>query len=168
VLPDELASLVQARVRGRAPEQSLAQLRAALARAILAVDPDGAADRHREARRDRRVSVQAEPDGMGSLWALLTASDAAGAYQWLTRLARGLGQSYRQCSSDSEDGHYDRHCHQHCRWCNYISDDEHKVQTAAVRRLPSKFPVPSTKNSPRNRLRLGTVVVTHLDFVQMA
>ena len=92
VLPDELAAAVQARVLPRAPEQSLAQLRAALARAILAVDPDGAAQRHREARRDRRVSVQPEPDGMGSLWALLTASDAAGAYQWLTRLARGLGK----------------------------------------------------------------------------
>ena len=39
VLPDELAAAVQARVLGRAPEQSLAQLRAALARAILAVDP---------------------------------------------------------------------------------------------------------------------------------
>ena len=64
---------------------SLAQLRAALARAVLAVDPDGAADRHKEARRDRRVYVQPEADGMGSLWALLTASDAAGAYQWLTQ-----------------------------------------------------------------------------------
>jgi hypothetical protein len=29
---------------------------------------------------------------MGSLWALLTASDAAGAYAWLSRLARGLGK----------------------------------------------------------------------------
>src|SRR6185312_8408263 len=56
------------------------------------VDPDGAADRHREARTDRRVHVQPEPDGMASLWALLTASDAAGAYAWLTRLARGLGK----------------------------------------------------------------------------
>ena len=75
----------------QAPEQTLAQLRAALARAVLAVDPDGAADRHTEARKDRRVYVQPEADGMGSLWALLTASDAAGAYEWLTRLARGLG-----------------------------------------------------------------------------
>jgi hypothetical protein len=76
----------------RAPEQSLQQLRAALARAILAVDPDGAAERHRQARRDRRVYVQPEADGMGSLWALLTATDAAGAYAWLSRLARGLGK----------------------------------------------------------------------------
>ena len=92
VLSDELAAKVEARVLGRAPEQSLAQLRAALARAILAADPDGAADRHKQARKDRRVHVQPEADGMGSLWALLTASDAAGAYQWLTRLARGLGK----------------------------------------------------------------------------
>jgi Domain of unknown function (DUF222)/HNH endonuclease len=92
VLPDALAAAVEARVLPRAPEQSLPQLRAALARAILAVDPDGAAERHREARKDRRVHVQPEADGMASLWALLTATDAAGAYAWLTRLARGLGK----------------------------------------------------------------------------
>jgi Domain of unknown function (DUF222) len=91
VLPDALAAAVEARVLPRAPQQSLQQLRAALARAILAVDPDGAAERHQKARRDRRVSVHPEPDGMGSLWALLTATDAQGAYAWLTRLARGLG-----------------------------------------------------------------------------
>jgi hypothetical protein len=91
VLCHDQAAAVEARVLPRAPEQSLAQLKAALARAILAVDPDGAAERHRKSRRDRRVYVQAEPDGMGSLWALLTASDAQGAYSWLTRLARGLG-----------------------------------------------------------------------------
>jgi hypothetical protein len=95
VLPDELAAAVEARILGRATEQSLPQLRAALARAILAVDPEGAAQRHREARRERRVYVQPEADGMGSLWALLTASDAAGAYAWLTRLARGLGTATR-------------------------------------------------------------------------
>jgi hypothetical protein len=37
------------------------------------------------------VVVTAEPDGMGTLWAMLTATDAAGAFTWLTRLARGLG-----------------------------------------------------------------------------
>ena len=52
---------------------------------------EGAEERHREARRDRRVVVTAEADGMGTLWAMLTATDAAGAFTWLTRLARGLG-----------------------------------------------------------------------------
>ena len=41
--------------------------------------PRGAAARHRQARRDRRVVVTAEPDGIGILWAMLSASDAAGA-----------------------------------------------------------------------------------------
>ena len=91
MLSPELARAVQDRVLPRAPEQTLAQLKAALARAVIAADPDGAEARHRQARRDRRVVVTAEPDGMGTLWAMLTATDAAGAFTWLTRLARGLG-----------------------------------------------------------------------------
>ena len=91
VLADEVAVAVQNRVLPKAPEQTLAQLKAALARAVIAVDPAGADSRHKEARRDRRVVINPEGDGMGSLWALLTATDAAGAWQWLTRLARGLG-----------------------------------------------------------------------------
>ena len=92
VLSDEHAAKVEAAVLPNAPEQTLAQLKAALARAIIAADPEGAEERHREARRDRRVVVTAEPDGMGTLWAMLTATDAAGAFTWLTRLARGLGR----------------------------------------------------------------------------
>ena len=90
-LAPDLAADVQDRVLARAPEQTAAQLRAALARAVLAADPEGAAARHREARKDRRVSVGQESEGMASLWALLSAQDATSAYQWLTRLARGLG-----------------------------------------------------------------------------
>ncbi|HEX8519233.1 MAG TPA: DUF222 domain-containing protein, partial [Pseudonocardia sp.] len=103
VLPDELAAAVEARVLPRAPPQSLAQLRSALARAVIAVDPEGAAARHRAARKDRRVHVQQESDGMASLWALLTATDAAGAYAWLTRLARGLGDDPRSMDERRAD-----------------------------------------------------------------
>ena len=91
MLSPELARAVQDRVLPRAPEQTLAQLKAALARAVIAADPDGAEQRHRQARRDRRVVITPEADGMASLWALLTATQAAGAFTWLTRLARGLG-----------------------------------------------------------------------------
>ena len=91
VLSDEKAGEVEARVLPRAPEQTLAQLKAALARAVIAVDPDGAVERHRAARKDRRVCLGQENDGMASLWALLSAPEAAGAFEWLTRLARGLG-----------------------------------------------------------------------------
>ncbi|WP_219412528.1 DUF222 domain-containing protein [Pseudonocardia nigra] len=90
-LTREQAGAVQDRVLARAPKQTLAQLRAALARAVIAVDPQGANDRHREARKDRRVVVGDEKDGMAALWAMLSAPDAHSAHQWLTRLARGMG-----------------------------------------------------------------------------
>jgi hypothetical protein len=91
VLSDEHATLVQERVLGKAPGQTWAQLDAALRRAILAVDPDGAAERHQAARKARRVDVFAEDDGMATLWARLSAPDAAASFEWLTRLARGMG-----------------------------------------------------------------------------
>ena len=87
----EHARAVAARVLPRAEEQTVGALRAALARAVIAVDPDGAAARHREARRDRRVVLNPEPEGMASLWALLPAPDAVAAHQHLGTLARALG-----------------------------------------------------------------------------
>ncbi len=90
-LSDEHAAAVEARVLPRAPEQTAAQLRAALKRAIITVDPDGAQQRHDKARADRHVAITAEDDGMASLRALLPAPDAVASFEWLTRLARGLG-----------------------------------------------------------------------------
>jgi len=90
-LTAEHAALVEARVLPTAPSQTAAQLQAALKRAIIAVDPDGAQERHEKARKGRRVALNPEEDGMASLWALLPAPDAIAAWEWLTRLARGLG-----------------------------------------------------------------------------
>ncbi len=90
-LPPAVASAVQDRVLPKAPEQTVAQLRSALARAIIALDPRGAAERHREARRQRRVRLSEHDDGMASLWALLSAPDAMASYEWLSRLARSFG-----------------------------------------------------------------------------
>ena len=94
-LPVETARAVQERVLPRAPEQTLSQLRAALARAVIAADPDGAEQRHKAARRDRRVAVNPEPDGMASLWALLPASDAVAAF----RVAHPAGARLRGAGS---------------------------------------------------------------------
>jgi hypothetical protein len=88
----QTALAVQARVLPKAPEQTLAQLRAALWRALIAVDPRGAAERHRTARKERRVTLSGKDDGMASLWAYLAAPDAIASYEWLTRLARSLGK----------------------------------------------------------------------------
>jgi hypothetical protein len=86
------ARAVQRRVLDRAPDQTVGQLKAALKRAVIAVDPAGAAERHKAARRDRRVAVSEEQDGMASLWALMSGPDAQASFQWLTRLALGCGK----------------------------------------------------------------------------
>ena len=96
-LSDGAARAIQERVLPRAPRQTLAQLRSALARAVIAVDPHAANERHRAARQRRRVTISPEQDGMASLWAFLTAPDALTAYGWLTALARGLGTDDPRC-----------------------------------------------------------------------
>jgi hypothetical protein len=88
----ETARAVQQRVLDRAPDQTVGQLKAALKRAVIAVDPEGAAQRYKAAHRDRRVAVGEEQDGMASLWALMSAPDAQASFQWLTRLALGCGK----------------------------------------------------------------------------
>jgi hypothetical protein len=57
LLTSDQAAALEARILPRAGQQTLSQLRAALARAVLAIDPDGAAARYRERRKDRRVVV---------------------------------------------------------------------------------------------------------------
>ncbi len=91
LLPLEMWARLEARVLPRAPQQTLALLRRSLLRAVLAIDPDGAERRHQARRRDRRVGVSPDGDGMATLRALLTASDATAAYEQLSRLARSLG-----------------------------------------------------------------------------
>ncbi len=91
LLPCEQLGALEERVLPRAGEQTVTRLRAALARAVLVLDPQGAQARQEQRRQDRRVVVSADGEGMASLWALLSAPDATAAYQRLCQLARGLG-----------------------------------------------------------------------------
>ncbi|TQM14766.1 DUF222 domain-containing protein [Pseudonocardia kunmingensis] len=75
-LPVDKARAVQARVLDRAPEQTLAQVKAAVKRAVAQVDPEGVFARHRAAHRERRVVLNPEEEGMASLWASMSAADA--------------------------------------------------------------------------------------------
>ncbi len=100
---DSIAAAVQARVLPRAPEQTWGQLRAALARAILAVVPDPA-HRHRGARKGRRVELWPGREGMATLAAHLSAADATAAYEWITRLARGLPGDTADADNPDPDG----------------------------------------------------------------
>jgi hypothetical protein len=93
-LPAEAASLVEQRVLPRAATQTIGQLRASLARAVLAVDPADAAERHRRALADRRVCITPREDGMAELWALLPADGAVAVRHALDVLAsRSPGRS---------------------------------------------------------------------------
>jgi hypothetical protein len=63
VLSDEQASQVEDRVLAKAPGQTVGQLRAALAKAVLVVDPHGAEQRRLARRTQRRVTSQPTGDG---------------------------------------------------------------------------------------------------------
>jgi Domain of unknown function (DUF222) len=86
-----LALAVEQRVLPKAAGQTVGQLRAALTRAVLAVDPAGAQTRHERAVVDRRVAVSALPDGMAELWALLPAPAASAVYTAIDQHARRPG-----------------------------------------------------------------------------
>lgn len=89
-LDEPATAAVEARVLAKAASQTVGELRAALARAVLAADPHAADRRHRAARNDRRVQLHPHPDGMGALWAMLPADDATAAYASLDALAREM------------------------------------------------------------------------------
>jgi hypothetical protein len=67
VLTDDHAKEVEARILPRAGGQTLGQLRAAVARAVLAVDPQAAIRRREEAQKDPRVSRWQEDAGTAAL-----------------------------------------------------------------------------------------------------
>jgi hypothetical protein len=94
---DEVAAAVEARVLPRAVEQNAAQLRRSVKRAVLAVDPEGAQERHDQAKDERRVDLRPEDDGMALFSALVPAADGVAVYESLTRLARGLGSQDPRC-----------------------------------------------------------------------
>ena len=77
-LPAESVAAVEAQVLERAPEQTAAQFRASVKRAVLRVtSPDVEQAAHLAAVAERRVIVTPVADGMAELWALLPAPDAA-------------------------------------------------------------------------------------------
>ncbi len=63
------------------------QLRRRAVRRVIAHDPDGAADRHRTARKDRTMTRWAEEDGMAGLKVLAPAEQIAAIWEAATGLA---------------------------------------------------------------------------------
>lgn len=87
-LDDATTEKVQQRVLPRAGEQTLTAFRASVRRAVHALDPRSAEERHARARRDRRVTGRAGEDGMGELWACLGLEELAEVMDVLDDTAR--------------------------------------------------------------------------------
>ena len=66
-LDDADAAVVEARVLGDAPGQTTAQLRSAVRREVLALDPEAAIRRRKKAQKDARVETWTEPSGTAAL-----------------------------------------------------------------------------------------------------
>jgi hypothetical protein len=88
VLDPAVAAAVEQRVLPNAEHQTVGQVRAALAKAVLAEDPAGAETRHERACQDRKVTLHPQPEGMSGLWALLPADAAAAVYGAIDAHAR--------------------------------------------------------------------------------
>ncbi len=78
--PEDTAQL-QELVLPDAAELSTSELRERTGEAVIVVDPDGSADRHRAAATRRDLTLRAQPDAMATLNAFLTADGAVKIFQ---------------------------------------------------------------------------------------
>jgi hypothetical protein len=97
------AAEVEARVLPRAAGQTVGQLRASLARAVLSADPAAAEARHKRAVAGRRVTHTPLPDGMGELYALLPADAACAAFAAIDARARSVSAGDRSMDARRAD-----------------------------------------------------------------
>jgi len=86
-LDDEACGEVEHRALRRASEQSVAEFRRTVRRAVASVAATTVDDQRTEAMRDRRVCTSARGDGMSELWALLPAEGAAAVIAAIDALA---------------------------------------------------------------------------------
>jgi hypothetical protein len=94
VLDDEKAQAVEAKVLPKAADQTTGQLRAALRRAVISADPEGAERRREEAERQAKVMLYPDAEGTASLSGQrLPGIRAAAAMARITALARALKAS---------------------------------------------------------------------------
>src|SRR5258707_13529650 len=90
-LSDEAARQVEAAVLGRAGWLTLGQLHAALRRAVIKADPDGAERRRRDAERNASVVRYPEDEGTATLAGCgLPGVRAAAAMSRITALAKAM------------------------------------------------------------------------------
>ena len=86
-LDEEATAEVEARALRRAGEQSVAEFRRTVRRAVASVAAASADHQRAEAMGERRVCASARDDGMSELWALLPAEGAAAVIAAIDALA---------------------------------------------------------------------------------
>lgn len=104
-LDDGQAEAVEQRVLAKADSRTVGELRAALRRAVISVDPTAAQARHERAVAERGARREPLPDGMARMEYVDAAEHVESLYQWLTGkalAARGPGdpRSLDQCRAD--------------------------------------------------------------------
>ncbi|HEX4428692.1 MAG TPA: DUF222 domain-containing protein [Frankiaceae bacterium] len=87
------AQQVAAKVLGRASHQTVGQLRRCLRRAVLAADPEAAADRAAKAPAERTVDWWPLPDGMAELRLIASATDVIAVFDAASAIARQLKEA---------------------------------------------------------------------------
>lgn len=100
-LPGAKGAQLESRALARAPRLTLSTLRAWLRRALLAADPTGAEERHREAASDRRVWREADDEGMSLLQYYGPSEQVEATYTWVTALARTAQARDRAAARDA-------------------------------------------------------------------
>jgi hypothetical protein len=90
VLTDEQAREVENRIFPEALEKIPRQLYALVRRAVLEVDPEGAENRARKRRAERRVFLHHQDDGVSWLNTLHSSEDAVAMYRHIDILARDV------------------------------------------------------------------------------
>ncbi len=96
----EKARAVATKVLGRAPHQTVGQLRRCLRRAVLAADPDGAGERVRKAHQERTLEWQPLPDGMAELRLVASATDVMAVFGVADAIAQQLKAAGPQRGTD--------------------------------------------------------------------
>ena len=99
-LPDPVAAAVAERVLDRAEDQTVAEFRRSTARAVLAVDPDGAAARHDRAAAARGIARHPLPEAMTGWWVTLPAHLESAAWAALSATARTTQDQLRAGAGD--------------------------------------------------------------------
>ena len=91
LLDDDAAQAVEDRVLPSAGQQTLGQLRAALRRAVISVDPQGAERRRQEAERRARVGLYGDEEGTATLSGQnLPGAQSAAAMARISALAQAM------------------------------------------------------------------------------